>query len=416
MVNVEAAADVVVMPCEVATDADDPTGRRSRGVVEIRGVRIAWTVVTRRRESEETEVTTVDETDPRDGSHLTTVVRKEHGATARATYYAPSLHPERDRLHIVMPADDAPPPEGATVQHDATSLGNGQDADVTATTYADGTVYTKILRERGGGKEVERRMRVFTNDGATFTKIETTNATGAKSTRTLYEPPSGSKDAGPPYMIGRALEFGQCMPRDVPVVERPPEPAPQPPHRTWAFGAVAGVSLPGGTWADANKLGDDISWTIPLGITAGYWVSGRIYLGAYGLFAPGSVASTACGGAPTCNAFDVRFGIDGHYHISPWRTVDPWIDLGTGYEVAKVSVSGPYVSSAANAGGFEIMHFGLGIDIRASRHIELGPLLQAGFAQFNAFGTTFQGTDSSPSRQGHLHEWFTLAVYGRYDL
>ncbi|HEY8039520.1 MAG TPA: hypothetical protein VIF15_06990, partial [Polyangiaceae bacterium] len=98
----------------------------------------------------------------------------------------------------------------------------------------------------------------------------------------------------------------------------------------------------GAPTADLSKV---FSGVIPIWVDAGYRLNPNIYIGAFfqygiGLVNTANDATPGCAqSGVSCSASDMMFGIDAHYHLMPDQTIDPWVGLGVGYEIASLSAS-----------------------------------------------------------------------------
>ncbi len=153
----------------------------------------------------------------------------------------------------------------------------------------------------------------------------------------------------------------------------------------------------------ANNLGDQFGVLFPATIDAGYRLAPHWYVG--GFFAAGvATPSTDCKGLPQCDLYDIRFGLEAKYMVSPTAFIDPWFGAGLGWESANYDFG---KSGAGHIDGPEFLHLRAGLDFRVTRHLFAGPEAMFTFAAYadkpNAFAVT-------------LHDWFTLGVSGHYDL
>src|SRR5262249_43439942 len=108
-----------------------------------------------------------------------------------------------------------------------------------------------------------------------------------------------------------------------------------------SLGLRVGYAFPTGSVTRGDAFRDNLTGMIPIWLDAGYRLSRPFYLGAYFQWAPAFVADGVCSPVLSCSAYDVRFGVNVHWHMR-WMTqegmwkgpIDPWIGLGTGYESA----------------------------------------------------------------------------------
>src|SRR4051794_30726051 len=76
---------------------------------------------------------------------------------------------------------------------------------------------------------------------------------------------------------------------------------------------------------------------------------------------------------------DVTAGIQANYHFAPYRAMDPWVGLGTGYHgFWVVPDTGPNTSRS----GLEIARVRAGADFRVANEFALGPVIGADTSLF----------------------------------
>jgi len=212
-------------------------------------------------------------------------------------------------------------------------------------------------------------------------------------------------------------EEARVAPREPPpeyVVPELPEPTPLP-RRGFQAALRPGIAFPLGGLSGSRSMSDVAGAQIPLLLDVGFKVSPHVFLGAYGSFGLGFVTSAfeevQCR-ARDCGARSVHVGAQVQYHASPASEVNPWIGYGIGYEwlwttgIAGTSYRGP-----------EYARFMLGVDLRLSRSIGLGPVADLTLAQYTdasaepdvAGGTAgARGGASVDLSDKALHEWVTL--------
>ena len=205
-----------------------------------------------------------------------------------------------------------------------------------------------------------------------------------------------------------------------------------------AFGLRTGYGLPMGTLGQmpttlgvvqpSNNLSDAVSYRIPLWLDLGYRVSPAIFVGGFFQYGMGSMNTskyTQCTGSVSCSAHDVQFGIQGHYHVLPASSFDPWLGLGFGYEILSASISGSYlgfnIDDSLSVSGFQFLNLQGGGDIRVLPNFGFGPFLSLSLGKYNSYSMTYNNQGSSTSVSGDLanaglHEWLTIGVRGQYDL
>jgi outer membrane protein W len=187
-------------------------------------------------------------------------------------------------------------------------------------------------------------------------------------------------------------------------------------------GLRTGYAIAMGDSAKNSPLSDSVSGQIPIWLDAGYRINPSWYVGAYGQYGFGMVASKvkdACAATGrSCSAHDIRFGANVHYHIMPAESFDPWVGLGLGYEIMSTSSSGgggPDGSSSAK--GFEFLNVQVGGDYKVTPQLGIGPFVSFSVGQFSSASASSAGVEvSGDIPDKGIHEWLTLGVRGVYDV
>jgi outer membrane protein W len=197
------------------------------------------------------------------------------------------------------------------------------------------------------------------------------------------------------------------------------------------LGLRLGYSIPIGSvdkTADgaAEKMSNTTSGHVPIWLDLGYMVTTNVMVGLYGQYGIGFVGGdrkTECdqgsSAGVSCSVSNIRFGVQGQYHVSPTEGTDPWFGLGIGYEMAKFHLSGPGGDLSITAKGFEFVNLQGGLDIKPMPMLGVGPFVSFSIGQFDSISTS--GSLSSYVHGGDItnkaiHEWLTLGVRGVFNL
>jgi outer membrane protein W len=192
------------------------------------------------------------------------------------------------------------------------------------------------------------------------------------------------------------------------------------------LGARLGYGIPMGDavgapeGGEATALGDIYKSQIPIWIDAGYRINENIFAGiyfAYGIAQVDSEEECDAAGAD-CSGSDMRFGIQGQYHISPAESMDPWFGLGIGYEIAKMKAEAAGMEATQTLSGFEFLNLQGGLDFQAAEGIGVGPFLSFSLGQYSkvkAEVPVLGEVDEDIEDKG-LHEWLVLGVRGSFQL
>jgi hypothetical protein len=214
--------------------------------------------------------------------------------------------------------------------------------------------------------------------------------------------------------------------KDPPRPVTPPAAAPEPSsapeaHRGFQGALRAGVSLPFGSVTSTTAMADAVSIQVPIIVDLGVKPIDQLFIGAYfGVAqggAAGAIADVCAHLGVSCNGLSLRFGVQVHYAFRPAATVNPWVGLGIGYEIARSSGTSGKNSVDNTLSGLELVHLMGGVDFRLARAFGVGPFVDLALGQYstaqtkqNAGGrvTTLGGAIDNPA----LHEWLTLGVRG----
>jgi hypothetical protein len=196
------------------------------------------------------------------------------------------------------------------------------------------------------------------------------------------------------------------------------------------FGGRLGFGIPLGKAEEDRDLNDTIVGQVPLWFDAGARISPNFFFGAYfglGIGIAGETMKDECdlaeatGADCSLTAFDLRLGLQGHYHLMPGERIDPWVGAGIGYEIAgwgyKVESGGDETDVTFAVSGFEFFNLQGGVDFQLSKKAALGPFLGFSLAQFNKvsrdcsgdFCAAFDG-ESDDIDDKALHQWIFLGA------
>ncbi len=158
--------------------------------------------------------------------------------------------------------------------------------------------------------------------------------------------------------------------------------------------------------APGNRIQDLEGAGGAIGLNLGYRASPHFEVGVYGQggFYNSQISSTA--------VRDFTGGVQANYHFTPYRGMDPWVGLGTGYHGLWLSPdNGPNTSYA----GWEIARLRVGADFRVSNEIALGPMVGASANIF--FSEKLPGDTSFHNVSGErVNASFFAGLMGRFDL
>lgn len=140
---------------------------------------------------------------------------------------------------------------------------------------------------------------------------------------------------------------------------------------TQGFGGMSGG--PRGAVSDVARGG------IGVGLGLGYRATPELAVGVTGQYQELTPAETQARGTRVRGA---ALGFEGKVHFLPYERVDPWLSLGAGYRLLWIAPEGPGNNVLQH--GFELARAQLGLDVRVSRDIALGPVIGGDVNLFTA--------------------------------
>ncbi len=180
-------------------------------------------------------------------------------------------------------------------------------------------------------------------------------------------------------------------------------------------GLRLGYMLPMGDAYDApspasSKMSDFVSGGIPIWLDLGYMVTPNIMVGLYASYAIlmlNSDIKDACDAASVdCSASQLRFGLQGQYHLSPGQSLDPWFGLGIGMEM----VDSKQGDAKGGFSGLEFANIQAGADFQAMSSMTVGPFVSFSLGQYSKI----TGDNEADIDKKAMHQWLTLGVKGTF--
>jgi hypothetical protein len=160
-----------------------------------------------------------------------------------------------------------------------------------------------------------------------------------------------------------------------------------------------------------QALSDAFSGFIPAQLDLGWRFNKQWFAGVYAQY--GLVFVKNCPDGVSCSANDMRFGIEGQYHVMPDMSLDPWVGLGVGYEIAGTSVSVGDQSQSGSTSGFEFANLSLGGNYKVASNFAVGPVLSFSLGQYSSAS---QGDVSGDIQNKSMHMLLTFGVRGVFDM
>ena len=142
----------------------------------------------------------------------------------------------------------------------------------------------------------------------------------------------------------------------------------------------------------AVALSDVYSGALPLQLDLGYRFNSQWFAGAYN-------------GCTDCSSSQMRFGIEGQYHLMPAMSLDPWVGLGVGYELVNISAGG----ASSTTSGLEFANISVGGNYKVASNFAVGPVISFGLGSYSKVG----GNDSPATS---MHMLLDFGVRGVFDM
>jgi hypothetical protein len=179
------------------------------------------------------------------------------------------------------------------------------------------------------------------------------------------------------------------------------------------LGLRLGYGLPLGNATGDVGQSDAYSGMIPIWIDAGYMVTPEILVGIYLQYGIAMVADASCPEGLDCSGSNIRFGVQGHYHLGVGKPLDPWLGVGIGYEIAGIS----FGEGSSSLSGLEFLNLQGGADFTLSDGLTAGPFASFSIGQYSSVGLDPEppGYSGSIQEKG-VHMWFVLGAKGAFAL
>jgi outer membrane protein len=235
---------------------------------------------------------------------------------------------------------------------------------------------------------------------------------GKKEPEVEPEPIVLEEEPPPPPTTEAEAETAEARPA---LVEEEQEPEEEPPAESreadgkFYLGLRVGYGLPMGDAAgDAGAALDGFyTGKLPLWVDLGYRLSPSFLIGVYGQYGIAFVADAQCIEGQDCSGSVLRFGLQIQYNFAPAATLDPWLGLGFGYEIA----SGQAGVATFELKGFEFANLQAGLDYKVSAAVGVGPFVSFSLGRY-ALGE-FEGplgTQRGEITEKALHQWLVLGL------
>ena len=141
----------------------------------------------------------------------------------------------------------------------------------------------------------------------------------------------------------------------------------------------------------------------------GYRLNPNLTLGLYGMITEFNGARNVEN--QQVNQRSVAAGVQGQFFLRPYHVVNPWVGLGTAW---RGYWSVPDVGGITSRQGWQIARLEIGVDMRASRAISIGPYVGGSLDVW--FTEKQPGQDSRNLDGPPLSAFFIAGIMGRFDI
>lgn len=168
------------------------------------------------------------------------------------------------------------------------------------------------------------------------------------------------------------------------------------------FGGIS--KRPGDALSDVTRGG------VGVGLGFNYRATPELAVGLNGQYQGLSAAPEQPTGTQVRGA---AVGVEAKLHIRPYDRLDPWVGLGTGYRMLWVAPEG--ANNNVLNHGFQLARAQVGLDVRVSRDIALGPVI-GGDVDLFLWRNPEGPTGNQPITDRRVSTFLFAGVQGRFDV
>jgi hypothetical protein len=187
-------------------------------------------------------------------------------------------------------------------------------------------------------------------------------------------------------------------------------------------GAAGDVGTPTST-APLQEMKNYVKSEVPFQVDLGWRVNRHLTLGGYLSWAvaqeTGDFKTTYCDvSGISCGSYVFRVGAQALWNFIPMGTVDPWIGIGTGWELLNLRAEDATDHIQFQFSGWEIVNLQAGLDFHLGRVFSLGPFFMWSLGQYGSYevSSSIAGLGESGSMfDKGMHSWYQFGVRGNFD-
>jgi len=156
-----------------------------------------------------------------------------------------------------------------------------------------------------------------------------------------------------------------------------------------------------------NNIQDFAGAGLQFELGLGYRVSPMLAVGAFGTFAEYHNSSPV----DSANFRSVTAGIQGGWHLRPFRAVDPWVTLGSAW---RGNWYVPEIGGITSRQGWEVARLQIGADLRLAPQVAIAPYVEGGLNL--VFTEKLPNIDSRSLNGSPTYFALTAGVLARFDV
>jgi hypothetical protein len=132
---------------------------------------------------------------------------------------------------------------------------------------------------------------------------------------------------------------------------------------------------------------------------------------AVGVFAQGTEYDADSRLLSGTNVRSLLAGIQGTWYVRPFRSLNPWVTLGSAYRGYWVV---PEVGGISSYQGWEMARLQIGLDMRVTREVAIAPYVSGGIDVF--FSEKLPNINARNLDPIPVSGWFGAGLLGRFDI
>lgn len=182
------------------------------------------------------------------------------------------------------------------------------------------------------------------------------------------------------------------------------------PRNAFEIGVSTGYTQGFGHLENGMRVGAFAGAALGLGLNLSYRVSPMFSIGVasqYQTFNPANELGR------DARVRGMSVGLDATFHMAPYRRLDPYVSLGTGYRFMWVMPKGS--NNDVLAHGFQLARVNVGLDMRVSKDVAIGPMIGADLNMF-AWNDSEGSKGNRQIEDKGVSTFIYTGLQGRFDV